>query len=150
VLDSLKRLIMASLLYLISASAGTLLAIKDHLPAQFGGFLGGNDVVLDFLTWRGTALSAPLVMLLAQILFTVLAVRPGSAGAIGIGGLTVLGAMYTLGQLGEPILVRALGGATSVWVLAVVAANLLLALLMLLFGAIAWRNRPVTIRPASR
>lgn len=137
----LKLLILSSVLYLVSASAGTILAIRDRLPAQFGGFLGGNDVVLDFLTWKGTALSAPLVMLLAQIVFTALAVRAGRAGEIGIGGLTVLGAMYLLGQLGEPVVGETFRGETSGWVMPVVVANLLFPLLMLVLGAGAWRTR---------
>lgn len=140
--NSLKLLIMSSGSYLVSASTGTLLAIRDHLPAEFGGFLMGNDVVTDFLTWRGTALSAPLLMLLAQIVFTTLVVKPVRASDLGIGGLTVLGALYTLGQLGEPILGRAFGGATSFWAMALVATNLFFSLSMFVLGATAWRTRP--------
>lgn len=60
-------LVLASIFVLFSASAGTLLAIRDHLPARFGNILHGDDVVHDFVTFNGTALSAPLFLLVGQI-----------------------------------------------------------------------------------
>jgi hypothetical protein len=139
--SSWKLLVLSSVLYLASATASTILAIKDHLPAQFGGILRGDNVAIDFLTWMGTAISPPMVMLLAQIVFTICALQAGRAGAVGIAGLTVLGGMYTMGQLGEPILGRAFAGSTSGWVVVILVANIVCSLLMLIFGAISWRTR---------
>lgn len=107
-----KLLVLWSLCYLASATAGTALAIAQHLPARFGGILNGNDVAMDFLTLNGTALSPALFMLLTQVAFTVLALRPGSARKVGVVGLTVLGVLYIMGQLGEPILVETFNAAT--------------------------------------
>lgn len=139
--SSLKLFVLSSVLYLASATCGTILAIKDHLPAQFGGIMSGDNVAIDFLTWMGTALSPPLVMLLAQIVLTICALQAGRVAAVGIAGLTVLGAMYTIGQLGEPILGRAFAGTTPGWVVAILVTNILGSLLMLILGGILWRTR---------
>ncbi len=149
--SGLRLLVSSSLLYLISGIAGTMLSIRDHLPAQFGGIISGDNVFLDFLTWMGTALSPPLALLLAQVVLTVFVFRPGRV-KVGIVGLTILGAMYTLGQLGEPILGQALSRATFGWVPVILVANILFSVLMLVFGAMAWRSRwrTPTTRPASR
>jgi len=148
VTNSRKLLVLWSLCYLASAAAGTVLAINNHLPARFGGILHGNDVAMDFLTLNGTALSAPLFMLLAQVAFTALALGSGRAERAGVAGLTVLGAMYVLGQLGEPILVETLKTFNPAQAV-ILAANMIFAALMAVFGAIAWRET-VTTQTASR
>ena len=137
-----------SLCYLASAAAGTVLAINNHLPARFGGILHGNDVAMDFLTLNGTALSAPLFMLLVLVAFTALALGSGRTGLVGVVGLTVLGAMFVLGQMGEPILVETLQTFNPAQAV-ILAANLLFAALMALFGALAWRELATT-QTASR
>jgi hypothetical protein len=138
---ALRGLVFSSVFYLISASAGTALAIREYLPARFGGILSGNDVVRDFLS-VGTALSPPLVLLVSQIVLTVCVLRRGAVGMVGVIGLTVLGACYTIGQFGEPILVQSFTPATFDTVRAVVlAANILFSLMMLVFGALELRIR---------
>src|SRR2546423_198010 len=128
-------LVLASIFVLFSASAGTILAIRGHLPARFGGILHGNDVVQDFITFNGTALSAPLLLLVGQIVFTVLIFRSGKVGMAGVVGLTILGVCYTIGELGEPILVRTFNPATFDVTLAVVLiANIVFPLIMVVFG----------------
>lgn len=139
---STKALVLASVSYLISASLGAALAIATHLPAGFGGLLHGNDVARDFLLLNGTALSPDLAMLVAQLVFTVCALRPGLTGMIGVIGLTILGAAYTLGQLGEPIVLHAFAPATfNPLQAALVTANIVLPALMVVFGVRELRQR---------
>src|SRR6266700_1230053 len=71
-------LILSSVCCLISASVGTLLAVRAHLPANFAGLLHGYNVVDDFLTWRGTALSAPFSLLFIQLVLTIGVLSGGS------------------------------------------------------------------------
>ncbi len=135
-------LVLASIFVLFSASVGTLLAIRDHLPARFGNILHGGDVVQDFIAFNGTALSAPLFLLLGQIVFTVLVCRRGKVGMMGVMGLTILGVCYTIGEVGEPILARTINPATFDMTVAVVLiANIVFPLMMVVFGVIEWRIR---------
>lgn len=135
-----RGLLLASLGYLISASVGTSVAIATHLPAGFLGILRGYDVGRDFLT-IGTALSPPLVMLVAQVIFTACLFGRGRVKLVGVIGLTILGACYTLGQLGEPIVSHALTPAAfNIGEAVLVVANLVLPALMFVFGVRAWRG----------
>src|SRR5947209_5588233 len=135
-------LVLSSIFTLISASIGTILALRDHLPARFGTLLRGDDVVHDFVTFNGTALSAPLFLLLSQIVFTVLAFRSGKVGMAGVMGLTILGVCYTIGELGEPIFVRTFTPVTFDVILAVVLiANIVFPLMMVVCGVMEWRSR---------
>ncbi|TMD66457.1 MAG: hypothetical protein E6I91_09200 [Chloroflexi bacterium] len=132
------RLVLASVCCLLSANVGTWLAIRQHLPAQFGGLMHGEDVVKDFF-WRGTALSAPFPLLLGQFVLTGCLVRGGQIGRVGVRGLTVLGGCYTLGQLGEPIVGRVFKvGAFEPAQALLVVTNMLCSLLMMVFGIRAW------------
>ena len=61
---------------------------------------------------------------------------------VGVIGLTLLGAVTALGQLGEPILVRAFSPATFDGALvSLVAVNIASSLLMVVFGILEWRSR---------
>jgi hypothetical protein len=99
-------LVIASVVSLAANTMGTILALQHNLTADFGGFLNGQKVLRDFLGINGTALSALFPFLLIQLILTVLAIRSGRAAAIGVKGLTVAGALYTVAQLGEPIVWR--------------------------------------------
>ena len=133
-----SRVVLASVCCLLSASVGTWLAIRRHLPAQFGGLMHGKNVVKDFF-WRGTALSAPFPLLLGQLVLTGCVVRGGRIGRAGVRGLTVLGGCYTVGQLGEPIVGRAFKVGTFEQAPALlVVTNLLCSLVMTVFGIRAW------------
>ena len=139
---SSRQLVLTSMLYLSSAGAGGAIAIKQDLPADFAGIVRGDDVTRDFLTWKGTALSPPLAMLLVQGMLTVIAARRGRMGTLGLVGLAVLGASYTIGMLGERILLRVFKPAIFDPVRAiVVAANLVLPSLMTALAALKLRKR---------
>ena len=132
---TLKGLVLFSACNLVSMSIGAILAIFLHLPARFGGLLSGNGVLQDFLFINGTALSPDLWMLLGQIVLIGCALRRGRVGMLGVIGLTLLGAVTTLGQLGEPITVRAFSPSTFNGAQAsLVAVNIVSSLLMVVFG----------------
>jgi hypothetical protein len=134
-------LILSSVCCLISASAGTLLAVRAHLPANFAGLLHGYDVVNDFFTWRGTALSAPFSLLFIHLVLTIGVLSSGWIGRAGVVGLTILGACYTIGQLGEPIVGQAFSALTfNLLPALLVVTNILSSIIMMVFGIIEWRS----------
>ncbi len=137
-------LILSSACCLISASVGTLLAVRAHLSANFAGLLHGYNVVNDFLTWRGTALSAPFSLLLIQLVLTIGVLSGGWIGRVGVVGLTILGACYIIGQLGEPIVEQAFNALTSNLLPAlIIITNILTAIIMMVFGIIEWRSSKI-------
>ena len=144
--SSLKWLVLASLANLVGNSLGTMLALQYNLTGDFGGWLNGQDVLRDFLTFKGTALSAPLPFMLIQLGLTILALRPGRSGRIGVGGLTFVGAIYTIGQLGEPIVfqVWSPGGFDPAQAV-VLFVNVASAIAMLVLGIRAWRTMRASV-----
>jgi hypothetical protein len=102
------RLPLVSALYLLAATIGAALAIREDLPGEFAGRTSGHSASADFFRGTGTALSPGLAMLSAQSILTVLSTRGGKAGTAGVAGLTLLGIGATVGMLGEPIAYRVL------------------------------------------
>ena len=95
----------------------------------------------DFLTTTGTALSAPLPFLLIQLGLTILALRPGRSGRIGVGGLTFVGVFYTIAQLGEPIVLQVWSpGGFDPAQAVVLFVNVASSIAMFVFGIRAWRT----------
>ncbi len=80
----------------------TPLAILTNLPAQFGGV--GTDAGAEFIA-RGTAISAPLLPLLALAALVVLLLLRGERWAIALGavGIGLLGGLFIIGALGEAL-----------------------------------------------
>jgi hypothetical protein len=137
----LKWLVLASLTNLVGNVLGTMLALQYNLTGDFGGWLNGQDVLRDFLTFKGTALSAPLPFMLIQLGLTILALRPGRSGRIGVGALTFVGALYPIAQLGEPIVLRVWSPSGFDPAQAVVLfVNVATAIAMLVIGIRAWRT----------
>ena len=143
---SLKWLVLASITNLVGNSLGTIIALQQDLPADFGGVLNGHNVLRDFLTFNGTALSAPLPFLVIQLGLTILALRPGGSGRIGVGGLTFVGAFYTIAQLGEPIVLRVWSPSGFDPAPAVVLfVNVASSITMYVFGIRAWRTMRASV-----
>lgn len=142
---SLKWLVIASILNLFGNSLGALISLGQNLAADWGDSLNGQNVLRDFLGLKGTALSAPLSFMLIQLVITLLAMRPGRLGKVGVGGLTFIGLFYALAQIGEPIVLRQFrpGGFDLVQSL-VLLLNIASAIAMLVLGIRAWRSRPVS------
>ena len=141
--DSQNRpsLVVASTVSLVANTFGTILALQHNLPADFGGFLNGQNVLRDFLGFNGTALSAPFPFMLIQLALTILTLRPGQLKGFGVNGLTFVGALYTIAQLGEPIVLRLLRPdgfdlAQGIVLLCALASSSA----MFLFGVRAWRE----------
>ena len=141
-----KWLVLASLANLVGNSLGTMLALQHNLTGDFGGWLNGQDVLRDFLTTTGTALSAPLPFLLIQLGLTILVLRPGRSGRIGVGGLTFVGAFYTIAQLGEPIVFRVWSpGGFDPAQAVVLFVNVASAIAMLVLGIRTWRTMRASV-----
>ena len=121
--STLKRLITSSVLYMVVASIGTIIAIVENRPAEFAGFSTGLPVAQDFLYGNGTAMSPPLYMLIA---------------------LAILGLFTVIGALGEPMLLEILNPVTFDLTKAVIEAGLIIVpLAMMVFGILEWsRRRP--------
>lgn len=138
--NALKWLVLASIINLIGNSLGTVIALQQNLVADWGGALNGQNVLRDFLGFKGTALSAPLPFMLIQLMFTLLALRPGRSRSIGIAALTFIGLFYTLAQAGEPIVLRLLSPDGFDLAQAVAfLVNEASAIAMLVMGIRAWR-----------
>jgi hypothetical protein len=138
--NALKWLVLASIINLIGNSFGTVIALRQNLAADWGGTLNGQDVLRDFLGFKGTALSAPLPFMLIQLMVTLLALRPGRSRSIGIVTLTFIGLFYTLAQAGEPIVLRLLSpGGFDLAQAIVLIVNEVSAIATLVMGIRAWR-----------
>lgn len=134
------RLWAASLLYLLHAAVGAAVAIRRDLKAAFPGFYTGRRARKDFVTGPGTALSPPLALMLWHFLALLAAGRPGRIGQWGRRALTLHGAMFTMGMLGEPITYHVLNPHRFDPAQALlVAGNILYPLLMLMHGIHSWR-----------
>jgi hypothetical protein len=139
--NALKWLVLASITNLIGNSFGTVIALQQNLAADWGGALNGQDVLQDFLGWKGTALSAPLPFMLIQLMITLLALRPGRSRSFSIAILTFIGLFYTLAQAGEPIVLRLLSlGGFSVAQAVAFMVNEASAIAMLVMGIRTWRR----------
>jgi hypothetical protein len=140
--NTLKGLVLASASNVVSMSSGAILSIALRLPAQFGGVLSGHNVVRDFLLINGTALSPDLWILLGQLVLIGCALRPGRVGVVAVIGLTALGAVTALGQLGEPVTAQAFNPATIDGLqTSLVVTNIVTSLSMVVFGILEWRSR---------
>jgi hypothetical protein len=92
--------VLVSVTLLVLMLVGTVVAVIQGWPAQFGG--GGNrdDVGGEALT-RGTALSPPLAPVVAFVVALVLSVRGGIVGVVGTVLLILVSLLFVVGGLGE-------------------------------------------------
>jgi hypothetical protein len=142
---SLNWLVTASVVNLVGNILGTVIAVQQNLAAELGSVPNAPDVLQDFLSFKGTALSAPLSFMLIQVVLTLLALRPGPLGRIGVGALTFIGLFYTLAQAGEPILLRQFqAGGFDVVQFVILLVNILSAIMMLLMGIRTSRTVPAS------
>lgn len=138
---SLKWLVLASITNLVGNSLGTIVALQQNLAAELGSVPNRQSVLQDFLGLKGTALSAPFSFLLIQFVLTILTMRKGFPGKIGIGGLTFVGLFYTLAQAAEPIVLRQFRpGGFDLTQSIILLANIGSAVAMLVLGIKAWRT----------
>ena len=95
-----RRLLSVSVLLFVVWVVGTILSVVAEWPAQFGGPGNPNNVAGEFLS-RGTALSAPLSVMVALVVFTLLASSRRWWGTIGVVGLCLLAVVTFIGSMGE-------------------------------------------------
>ena len=102
--SKLRRLVLSSILYLIWASIGAVVAIVLNLPAQFGGSTSGLPVVRISSMARAQRWAALLWWMVPQALLTSLAWNQMNRRSTwGVIGLTLFGAATVIGALGEPV-----------------------------------------------
>jgi len=136
-LDAKMGLIVISILSLINAVIGTVIAVQHNLPSITPILTTGKPALEDFLTGNGTALSPPLYLCIATLLLIILAFQPKLPGKIGVVGLTILGFIFLLGEFVETNTYRVLNPVTfNVPVALDVLVEIILALLMITFGII--------------
>ncbi len=71
-------------------------------PAQFGGPGDPDDVAGEFLS-RGTVFSPPLALVVALVVFALLASRRGWLGTFGVVGMCLMAVATLIGSLGEAL-----------------------------------------------
>lgn len=98
-----RYLVLSSAALLVLWVVATVVAIDQGWPYEWGG-TGDPGAVGEEWVGKGTLISPPLVTLLAQVLFTgaLLLQRRWFLVAGGL-GLAILGVLYTVASLGEPI-----------------------------------------------
>src|SRR5215218_10945207 len=100
-------------LWLLNCAIGARVAVKEGLPAEWVADLYvGRDASAEFFKGGGTALSPGLPMMATQAICTILSTRGGRARIAGSAGLTLLGAVGTIGMLAETITYRVLSPST--------------------------------------
>jgi len=142
---SLKWLALASLTHLVGNILGTVIVPPRNLAAKFGGLIDGQVSLGDFLSTFGTVMSVPIAVWLIQLGLTLLALRPGWSGRIGVGGLIFVGAFYTITGLGTGIVLLLSAGGVDRQQTIAFWMNVPLTIAMMVLGINAWK----TIRVAS-
>lgn len=135
-LNAKMGLVVTSILYLVNAGVGTVIAVKENLPSMTF-ITSGKPALEDFLTGNGTALSPPLYLCLIVILLLILACLPKRLGMIGVVGLTILGVLFLPAILVERLTSQLIHLLTVDLPVALVQlADIVLPLLMIAFGAV--------------
>lgn len=102
--DQDKVLVGMAFAYACVALVGAAIAIAGNLSAEFMGHIPTTTVVEDFLLpWGwGTGISPPLILIL--LILTVAGLLIKSVGPLAVWRwlLTIGGALFAVGQLGEP------------------------------------------------
>ena len=126
---------LVSAVYLATAAFATWLAVREGLAGRPFGWDLGLQPLPSFVFGLGTALSAPLVLLLALIVITFFVGRADRSGRRAAGLLVILGIGFLVGMLAEPITWQLLNSGSSDRIqAAVVIANLALPVVMVLLA----------------
>ena len=136
-LNAKMGLIVISILSLVNAVIGTVIAVEQNLRSVTPILTTGKPALEDFLTGNGTALSPPLYLCIITLLLIILAFRPKRPGMVGVVGLTILGLIFLIGEFVETNTYRVLNPVTFNLPVALdVLTEIILALLMITFGVI--------------
>lgn len=94
------RFLLVSTIYLAYFLIGAAISVGARWPAQFGGQGDPNSVAIEFVT-RGTALAAPLPLVVVFGGLILLARRRDRWERIGIVGIMGLSILFLIGSIGE-------------------------------------------------
>ena len=132
--DLVSAVAFVSVAYLATAGMGTWLAVRDGLVGRPFGWAIDMTPLSGFVFGLGTALSGPLVLLLALVAAN-LGLRQGErAEKRAAGWIAILGAGFLAGMLAEPITWDVLEPGVGPLKAATVVANILLPLSMVILG----------------
>ncbi len=138
---ALKWLVLASCTHVAASILGSLFGPPRIVATKFGGFLNGQVSLQDLLATSQMMLSFPLAVWLIQLGLTLLALRPGWPGRIGVGGLILEGAFFTITAVGTMIvLLLSAGGVDRVQTIAF-WTSVPFTLAMVAFGISALRTK---------
>jgi len=123
-------------LYLATAALGTWVAWRGEMAGRPFGWDLGMDPVPGFFIGLGTALSAPLILLIALATANLMLYMKGRPARFGLIAVSVLGAGFLVGMLAEPVTWAMLGkGRVDGLIAGVVIANIVLPMLLVLLPA---------------
>jgi len=125
-----------AVLYLVTAGIGTWLAVQEDLAGRPFGWNPGLAPLPSFVFGLGTALSAPLLLLVA-LMAAVVTLHVGSDGVrrAGAGVTALLGGGFLIGMLAEPITWELLrSGPMLSPVAAIVVANIALPMVLVIMA----------------
>ena len=127
--------------YLAASAVATVISIRDDLPVNFAHWnLSSGNLTRDFLIGGGTALSAPLVLLVVLAVLLVLCGLPTQTGRIALVLLIVTSIGLIVGMVGEPIAREALDDAGAhIERTIIVIAGLALPLAMAVYAQAAYQ-----------
>jgi len=140
--STLKRLIVCSVLYVVWASIAAAVAIAENRAGEFAGFSTGLPALQNFLYGMGTGMSPPLLHLIVQVVFTILAPRRDRWGGVGVVGLAFFGLLTVIGAIFEPINLELLNPVTFNLLRAVIQSGMIIIpFAMMVFGILEWSRR---------
>jgi hypothetical protein len=140
--STLKRLIACSVLYVVWASIAAVVAIAENRAGEFAGFSTGLPALQNFLYGMGTGMSPPLLHLIVQVVFTILAPRRDRWGRVGVVGLAFFGLLTVIGAIFEPINLELLNPVTFNLLRAVIQSGMIIIpFAMMVFGILEWSRR---------
>ena len=140
--STLKRLIACCVLYVVWASIAAVVAIAENRPGEFAGFSTGLPPLQNFLYGMGTGMSPPLLHLIIQAAFTMLAPRRDRWGGVGVVGLAIFGLLTVIGAIFEPINLELLNPMTFNLPRALLQSGMIsIPFAMMILGILEWSRR---------
>jgi len=130
--------------YLATAVLGTWLSVREDLVGRPFGWAIDMTPLSGFVFGLGTALSAPLVMLLALVAANMRLRQGERAGQRAASWIALLGAGFLAGMLAEPIFWDVFEPGVGPLKAATVIANVWLPLSLVILGVQARRRSQLT------
>ncbi len=112
-LNAKMGLVVTSILYLVNAGVGTVLAVKENL-SSVTFITSGKPALEDFLTGNGTALSPPLYLCLIVLFLPAILVERHTSQVLHLLTVDLPVALVQLADIVLPLLMIAFGGVETV------------------------------------